>query len=505
MRSIFSGLNIAVLAMQAQRKATDVTAHNIANANTDGYSRQRAVMAATQPFSYAGAGQVGTGVIVKEIERARDGFLDYQVRCEKQLIGYWETRRDALEQIEILFMEPSETSFNTVMSRFFDAWQELSINPESSPVRTNLVETSNTLVNTVNHLNSQLDNLKTDTNETIRIKVDEINNLATQIANLNQQIIRISNRGESPNDLTDRRDLLIDQLADIIDFTVVSNQNGSTNIIFRGRDLIRESTSYKLITDYTNGADIEVYWEKKGPPENDPIKIYREESFIRRRDSLEGLFSIREEIDNIKDDFAALVTSLANLVNEQHREGYDIEGNQVKDIDGYGGDFFVQDNLNRWKVHDVITSDVSKIAAAYYEEGILPDEGHGVGNGMNALEIAKLRNVRLVRYEEIEGGEVKIRFRKPEGDETGQTTLESFYRDSISALGVKSQESIRMVENQGVLLTQLLNRRESISGVSLDEEMSNMILFQHAYQAAARMVTTLDSMLDTVINRMGVR
>lgn len=487
MRSIFSGLNTVVLAMQAQRKAADVTAHNIANAHTDGFSRQRAVMATTQPFSYAGAGQVGTGVIVKEIERARDGFLDYQVRCEKQLMGYWETRRDALEQIEILFMEPSETSFNSVMSSFFDAWQELSISPESSPVRTNLLETSNTLMNTVDHLNSQLDNLKMDTNETIRIKVNEINNIATQIANLNQQIVRITNRGDSPNDLMDRRDLLIDQLADIIDFTVVSNPNGSTNIIFRGRDLVRENTAYELTAEYSNGADVEIYW-KKHPDQ--PVDIYRDESYTRRRDSLEGLFSVRVEIDKIKEDFNILVDSLVELINEQHGQGYDLEGNSGDDIESF---FEWDDTLNRWKVNEVIINDVSKIAAALEDT-----EGNiGISNGLNALEIAKLRNIRL----NFDGGKLEI----PPAGEAGHTTLETFYRDSVSALGVKSQESTRMVENQGALLTQLVNRRESLSGVSLDEEMANMILFLHAYDAAARMVTTIDSMLDTVINRMGVR
>ena len=490
MRSIFSGFNVAVLAMQAQRKATDITAHNIANANTPGFTRQRAHMVTTEPFSYAGAGQVGTGVMVSDIERIREQFLDYQVRSEKQLMGYWEARKDSLEKIEILFMEPSENSFNTVLGSFFDSWQELSKNPESSPVRTNLVENSVTLVNTVNHLNSQLDNLKQDTNDMIRIYVNDINSLTGQIASLNQQIVRVTARGESPNDLMDRRDLLLDQLSEIIDFTEVHQPNGSVNLFFRGGELVRESNANKLLAEYTNGKEVEIYWNKDGQAHGDPINITRDVTLVRRRDALEGLDSVRQEIDRIMEEFDTLVSSMAELINEQHQNGFDLKGEP-------GEAFFEKDGLNRWNVSSAILSDVSKIAAALGTPG--------EGNGLNALEIAGMRNVRFSRKLVDVDGEQKVRFKVPEEGKTGDTTFESFYRDSISMLGIKSQESIRMVENQQSLLNQLLNRRESVSGVSLDEEMANLIVFQHAYQAAARIVTTLDSMLDTVINRMAIR
>ena len=495
MRSIFSGFNVATLAMQAQRKATDITAHNIANANTPGFTRQRAKMGATEPFSYAGTGQVGTGVMVSDIERIREQFLDYQVRSEKQLIGYWEARKDALEKIEILFMEPSENSFNSVLGSFFDSWQELSKNPESSPVRTNLVENSVTLINTVNHLNSQMDNLKQDTNEMIRIYVHDINSMTGQIANLNQQITRVTARGESPNDLMDRRDLLLDQLSEIIDFTEVHQKTGAVNLIFRGKDLVRESNAYGLMAEHTDGKDVEIYWEKDGKPHGDPINIMRDYSLVRRRDALEGLDSVRQEIDRFMGDFDILVSSMAELINELHQEGFDLSGIKAGETDGWDGSFFEKDGLNRWAVSSFILNDVSKIAAAQETpEGIV-----GEGNGLNAMRIAQMRSIRLVKDDETG------RFRVPGEGVPGETTFESFYRDSISMLGVKSQESSRMVENQQSLLNQLLNRRESVSGVSLDEEMSNLIMFQHAYQAAARIVTTLDSMLDTVINRMGVR
>ena len=481
MRSIFSSFNVAVLALQTQQKAIDVTAHNIANANTPGFTRQRAHMVTTEPFSYAGAGQVGTGVIVSDIERIREDFMDYQVRSEKQLMGYWETRKDALEKIELLFMEPSETGFNSVLGKFFDSWQELSKNPESSPIRTSLVETSITLTNTVNHLNSQLDNLKQDTNEMMRIYVNDINSMADQIAALNQQIVRVSARGDSPNDLMDRRDLLLDQLSEIIDFTVVHQNNGSANVFFRGKELVRESNSYGLLAE-NDGLGVEIYWEKDGQPHGDPIAITRDYALVRRRDALEGLDSIRQEITRLEENFFTLIETITTEINNQHQQGFDLKGEQPWETKpDWNGEFLIwNDTLNRLEVSSYILQDISNIAAGLGDEV-------GEGNGLNALAIAQLREIRF----DIGG--------------SGQTTFEGYYRDTIASLGTKSQESIRMVDNQQSLLNQLVNRRESVTGVSLDEEMSNLMMFQHAYQAAARIVTTLDTMLDTVINRMAAR
>ncbi len=473
---------MATLALQTQQKAIDITAHNIANANTPGYTRQKAQMVTTEPFSYAGAGQVGTGVIVSDIERIREEFMDYQVRSEKQLMGYWETRKDSLEKIELLFMEPSETGFNSVLGKFFDSWQELSKNPESSPIRTSLVETSITLTNTVNHLNSQLDNLKQDTNEMMRIHVNDINSLADQVAALNQQIVRVTARGDSPNDLMDRRDLLLDQLSEIIDFTVVHQKNGSANVFFRGKELVRESKSYGLMVENV-GSEIEIYWEKDGEPQGDPIAITRDYTLVRRRDALEGLDSVRQEVTRIQEEFNALIETITEEVNQQHQQGFTLSGEQpwTEPDPEWNGDFLIwDDTLNRLEVSSHIQEDIGNIAAGL---GIQVGEG----NGLNALAIAQLREVRF------------------EIGSSSQTTFEGYYRDTTASLGIRTQESSRMVDNQHSLLNQLINRRESVTGVSLDEEMSNLMRFQHAYQAAARIVTTLDTMLDTVINRMGVR
>ena len=147
--STFFGLNIARLGMQAQQKALEVTAHNIANANTPGYSRQVAHMSPTSAQAYTQKGMLGSGVLVDQITRIRDEFLERQIRHEQHTLGQWEARSTYLSQIEQIFLEPTENGFNAVLSTFFDSWQELSLNPESSSARTALLENANLLLNAV--------------------------------------------------------------------------------------------------------------------------------------------------------------------------------------------------------------------------------------------------------------------------------------------------------------------------------------------------------------------
>ncbi|MBC7336931.1 MAG: flagellar hook-associated protein FlgK, partial [Clostridia bacterium] len=164
----------------------------------------------------AGAGQIGTGVEVSLIERIRDTFLDRQIRNELATLGLWEQRRDALEQVEVVFMEPGETGLATLLGQFWDSWQELSKYPESMPVRTTVIETAQALAEALRHTYRQLETIRSDLNYLIKLKVDEINTLARQIADLNKQIVTIKAAGMSPNDLLDRRDLLLDELGKIV-------------------------------------------------------------------------------------------------------------------------------------------------------------------------------------------------------------------------------------------------------------------------------------------------
>lgn len=486
--SSFFGLNISRLGMQAQQKALEVTAHNIANANTRGYSRQVSRMAATPPLPYPGGqGMLGSGVKVVEIARVRDEFLDMQIRNEMQTLGNWESRAGLLGQIELIFMEPSETGLNTVLSKFFDSWQELSLNPDSSPVRAALQENSAVLVNTIKHTNEQLKALRRDIDEQISLKVAEVNSLADQIRQLNTQIIRLVTMKETPGDLMDQRDLLVDRLAELIEFNAIQTTNGSVNIYLGGRTLVQEGAAYQLAVEPSSGLEgnwplpPRIVWERDGG-----------EARIKNGE-LGGLLDVRENnLKNYMHDFESLAWGIVNAVNQVHSQGMDLYG----DI---GVDFFLGDHLETLQINPAVKEDLGRIAAAALPEDWTGPGSPNPGDNENALKIAQLRHAAIFADT---GQPPKSRLRLPGEGEEGITTFENFYRDAIARLGVDSQESSRMVANQQSLLAMMERRRESISGVSLDEELANMVQFQLAYQASARLVTTIDDMLDTVVNRM---
>ena len=239
MPSTFGGLYISLRAMQAQQRALETSSHNIANATTPGFSRQRAVMATTAPWPVpslnmpSGAGQVGTGVEVSHIERIRASFLDDQIRNELVKLGEWEQRADALDQVEAIFMEPTETGLNTLISQFWESWQELSKDPESSAVRTTVVETANSLADAFQHTHLQLSQLQDELGRLIDIELSQVNDLTSQIAALNKQIVNIKAADLSPNDLMDTRDLLLDELSKLVNIKVVEEKDGSATVYLR--------------------------------------------------------------------------------------------------------------------------------------------------------------------------------------------------------------------------------------------------------------------------------
>lgn len=487
--SSFFGLNVARLGMQAQQKALDVTAHNVANANTPGYSRQIARMVTTAPIPVAGTrGMMGSGVKIADISRIRDSFLDMQIRHETQTLGRWEAKAQILDLIERVFMEPSETGFNSILSKFFDSWQELSLNPESTPVRAALVENATHMVNSIKHINEQLKTIRSDIDETIRLKVMEINTYAEQIKNLNIQITRMVSVGDIPSDLMDRRDLLIDELSKIVQVTALETDSGAINIFLGGRALVREGTVNKLTLKPDDNYD-------GGWPPADRIVWERDESdaFIGSG-TLRGLLDVRNEnLRGYMESFESMAWGIVNAVNQLHGEGMNLQGQQ-------GEAFFVGDHLETLSVNPVLRINPGKIAASAIPADWDPaNPKPNPGDGTNALRIAQLRHTVLVFDPEKD---IKERLALPGAGEVGTTTLENYYRDVIARLGVDAQESNRMVENQEALLELMIQRRDSISGVSLDEEMANMIQFQLAFQASARMITTIDELLDTVINRM---
>lgn len=465
MYSGFFGIEIAKKALFANQKAQQNVAHNIANANTEGYSRQRVVLESTYTkpfaglFTGAGAVQIGTGVTIGDITRIRDNFTDRQYRDENSSLGQWSVQTDILKQVEAVFNEPSDIGISSVLTKFWQALEELSKNPEAIEIRETVKERAITLADTINHTSRQLNEILGDVNFRIAVKVDEINSLAKQIASLNGEIRHMELSGTTAADLRDKRDLLLDQLSKIVDIETYEDQNGLFSVNVGGAILVK-GTDYNTVSfDQTDLTAI---------PKWDGFNI----DLNSKKGELIGLIELRDnKLGAYLSDLKTFAQTFADKFNEIHKSGYDLYGN-------LGVDFFLYNPLDSGDllfVNTEITGDLKKIAAAETSTGI-------PGDNRNALKLADLRQKYL-------------------NDLNG--SLDDFYSALISRIGIDSQQAKRMAEAQEYMVSQLDERRKEISSVSIDEEMAKMIMYQHAYNAAARMITTMDEMMERILN-MGI-
>jgi len=487
------------------QKGLEVTGHNIANANTEGYTRQRLVTSSIEGgmnygiFTYTSKGQVGGGVDIQELSQIRDAFLDMQYRRENSALGEWTVKTNALQYIESVFREPSDAGINAVLADLFEDLHELTKNPESKEIRTLVRQDAIKLTETINHYYNQLIALQEEQDTAIKITVDEINDIVRNIRDLNEQIYKYEAGGETANDLRDKRNLLVDQLSSLIRIEYYESSTGRFRIDINGMPLV-DHLSYRTLEVEKNSpntissengnlyaikwADTETYLEL-----ND-IKSGKLRGYIEMRDSI-----IPYYVEKLN-EFAK---NLADAFNQIHREGYTYPFGDNKSENGI--DFFASGDgegseitAKNITLSKKIMESVYNIAAS--SEKIGEDEdGNPVGWGNNeiALRLVDLRN------------KDKIEILKEDGtvDRTIEG-LESLIKSIIADLAVESSHSNKMKEGQEILSHSLQNQRLSISGVSIDEEMTNMIQYQHAYSAAARMITAIDEALDILINRTGV-
>jgi flagellar hook-associated protein 1 FlgK len=487
----FLPLQTAWRGICTQQQAINTTGHNIANANTPGYTRQQTVMQATAPYptpalnSPAGVAQVGTGVEASFIQRIRDNFLDIQTRAEQCILGEWETRSDNLEQVEIIFNEPSNNSLNTLFGQFWNSWQELSKYPESSPVRTTVLETGTALTEAICHTYRQIETQQINLNKILAIKITDINSSAEQLARLNLQIEAVKNSGGRPNDLMDQRDKLLDEMAKTVNFSVTQtldepDQDSSPGIftIKIGNQVLVSGNQANKITITTNtDAD----------NREQQVLAWEDGSVIEWKDlrgELRGLQIVRDALlQPLLDNLDTLAQGMISEVNNIHQTGYNLT-NQT------GVAFFTGTGAKDIAIADTIKTNVAHIAAA--ANNLDPEGNVFQGDGTTALALAQLISTKLNLTE----GKLKA-------DPAGNTTFNGYYQDLIARLGVDAHEAARMVSNQQVLVQQLSNRREMLSGVAVDEEVTNLLQYQYAFQAAAKVISITDELLDTVVNRMG--
>lgn len=486
------GLELGKRGLYAQQAALYTTGQNIANANTDGYTRQRAEMQATSAIPTPGMnnstspGQLGTGVEVNKIARLREDFLDVQYRGENKNLGYWEAKSDAYTKVESIINEPSSNGLANAMDQFWSSWEDLSKNPDSSAARSVVRENGQAVAESFNFLNDSFNQMQTDLNTVITTDVNNINSITTQIRDLNEEISRIVPNNLQPNDLMDKRDVLIDQLSKLINVDVKPSTSGQgmVDVFVSGttQALVQAQTANNLSVTQSGGGVNQILVGGNSVPLNQCTGelLGRIESY----GYLDSNGNLAGTIPNMRQQIDALASTFADQVNQIHKNGMnldDIANGTMESLPFFLSKDNQPINAGNLEVNPVISSSLNKIAAAQPEQG----GGSSVGNGENAQAIADLK------------------FNSNISINGSTSTMDDYYRNVIAQLGISSQEAQRMQDNSQVMVNQVDNQRQSVSGVSLDEEMSNMIRYQQAYNASARLVTVMDEVLDKVINGMG--
>lgn len=509
--SSFSGLNIVVKGLFAQQRALDVTGHNIANVNTDGYARQRVIIETAKPTEVLGGrGMLGSGALVQQIQGIRNGFLDVKFWGENTVLGEWDAKGQHLGDVEMVFNEPSDAGLNTVIDRFFSALQDLSNGEKASDltVRETVRQAAIAFTNNLNNMAFQFEKVQTDADFAIETRISDINSYARQISELNGQIMKYELDGSNANDLRDKRDLLIDKLSNIVDVKTFEDAEGRFRLNVGGRLLVNHIDYNRLILaergEEYNGVQI----EKKNDVDADGLHEILWDNgcgFNPKGGELKGLLDIRdgngdtgmykgvpfymEQLDHFAKEFA-------EAINNIHKEAYGLKGSYEEE----GGEqiLFFTDNLTE---------------ASYALDGDGKRIARGTDITAKNITISKeifedLNNIAVASsYDTVPGDASKglemVGLRHENVFPT-YGTPEDFIKSIIAALGVDRQEAIRMRDNQSILVSQTDTLRMSVSGVSIDEEMSNMIRFQHSYNAAARLITAMDEMLEMMVNRMGL-
>lgn len=462
---IYSSLIVGRDAVMTHQRAIEVTGHNISNANTPGYTRQRLMIEAKTPLDI-GIGQMGSGVTATGVERIYDKFLGDQINNAAQDLGRWEAQRDALGKVEVVFDETDGYGLNYAMSEFWNAWQDLSNNPSGSAERTLVLAKSQDLVNTLNTTSSDLNEIQDDLDQSISVAVDEINLMASQIDDLNGKIESIEASGQDANDYRDERDRILKELANLIDFSSTEGPDGRVTVSIR--DAAAGTGTFDLVGTPSVSRTLQVVTRADGHYGVEWSDAAGDILDNLTGGKLNGWDEVRDvSIEAYLGDLDSLAANLITEVNGVHALGYGLDGNN-------GRAFFSGSDASDISVDAAISGNVNFIAAARPAVGWSGE----VGDNTNAIAIANLQHALSMG---------------------GTATFDDYYNSIVSDVGIKVQESVNSYDYQDSMAAHLDNYRESISGVSIDEEMVNLVRFQHAYEAAAKLIVAIDEMLETLI------
>jgi flagellar hook-associated protein 1 FlgK len=451
-------MSVALQSLLAQQGAMGVVANNIANSNTPGYSREVPIMEESTPV-LSGNTLIGTGVTMKSVQSVRDNILDLRIDQETSQQSSLNSYVDSMNQVQALFNETQGTGLQTDLSNFFNSFQSLATDPTSSSLRQSVIIAGQNLAGAFNQSSDSLSTIQQGLDQSVVQTVEQVNQLTAQVANLNQQIQEVSNAGNSPGSLEDQRDEVLSNLSNLIDTAVVYANNGTATVTTtNGTALVSGNQSEALTTQLDSATGMHEVLAQ-GTDITSSIAGGQLQGLLNARDN--GIPSAQSSLDN-------LASGLITAVNQQQNAGFDLNG-------GKGVDFFTPFTPTA-SGSDAGAAATMNVAVTSPDQIAASSDGAQGDNG-NATALANLQNQPIV---------------------SGQTAGD-YYSDLIDQVGNDVSNATSEQTAVGLVLQQLTNQQQSISGVSLDEEATNLILYQQAYEASARVISTVDELNEATI------
>ena len=547
MRSTFAGLNTMVRGINSNRLSLDTVGHNITNASTTGYSRQSVNLSATasqEIYSIYGSQQVGTGVDSLSILRARNVYADKQYWKENGTNSYYTTRQTNYDKVEAIYNDSDNNGIQNAMEDFYKSWSELSTSASTSSNRTSVVENGQVFTDRLQTAATQMQSQIKANYDELSTEVDKVNNITDQIVALNKNIASIEATGSNANDLRDSRDNLVDSLSTYMNVNVYTEANGMYTIVSNGATMVGGIS--KLNLKLSTGTANDTY----GVTDYDIQLAETGTSFDAGSGSLKAEQDAIAEDKGYIDKMANMAAFMMTTFNAQHKAGVGIDSDATTGTNFYGesGKAYIWDDTNQCvnvasqTVSKTTTSGTTTVAVT---TGAVSDTLKGVqiikamtvNSALTATDGENLVAARGITYTTTDPSMyttanstntytmssmngtadgsnatlmstlfncTKENTGITTGDRSiGDVSLESYYNNAMSALGVDSEATTSKVTAQADILTQVSNWRSSTSGVNWNEELTNMLEFQKGFSACSRCLTTMDEMLDKLINSTG--
>lgn len=456
--------------MTAAKNRVATTGHNIANANTEGYSRQRVLTQSTDPQGAPGShGMVGTGVAISRVERLNDEYVEKQIRNAARDMGQLEEKDQVLKHVEDIFNEMNGDGLNRITARFFNEFRKLANEPENEGVRQSVREASQAVVNDFHRLRQEVREVQDHIDSKIRGYCGEINSAAQQLKDLNLRIKTLEVTDGPPNDLLDTRDKLIKNLASFVDITTHADEQGQLAVDVRGLGPLVSGSRAETFTVERTQAD------GQGKPDGalDVISsatVSRNVTHRLKGGKLGALLELRDQmLSGVASRLDEMAFSMSGAVNEIHAQGFTRDG-------ATGVAFFKPlDQSDRaaelMDLSQDVSDNVNNIATAA--------EPDAPGDNRIALAISGLQNQKLMGH--------------------GHATLDEWYNSMVGDVGTAAGKNRLELNQQKDVTQQLGKMRDQISSVSLDEETANLMQFQHTYDVSAKVIQIADEMLRTVL------